>query len=599
MHMCCKFTALPLFLALAASLSAAATPLDLHPSPQLSTSALSANASAPLVTNHTTGVSYLGTSAHGVDEFQNIPFGHAARFAPPAAHVPAAHTTVDATGPGAACPQPRVPTPGIPLFSNVTRMAEDCLNLRIARPAGTRAGAALPVMVWIYGGGDFIGQIYDQSYTPAGLVLTALANEQPVIYVAVNYRVNIFGFASSDALRDARSLNAGLRDQRLGIEWVRDNIAAFGGDPANITLFGESDGGTGVGLQLTAYGGTQGVAFRRAIMQSGSPAADQGVSGNVSTANTAAVAQSVNCTGADALACLRALPMETLLKATIAWAYAVAPPFGFSTFFGVVDGDFIPEAPSVLVKTGQFARDVSVIVGWNADDSSFFTSPTISTDADVAASLNQFPALKNSTIARILDMYPVAEFAGAVMPNDIVTAQYYRASRILRDLTVTCVAVDLAFHVAQYAERGATARLYDLNQTALSTLYVADAMPYLGVSHFSDIPYIFDEVDFFPGSTAADQALARAMAGSWAAFAANGDPAHVKAANGTTLGEWPVAFGGGAKGDAPTEFVVNVIGGPAAGPDTVTAQNGTGSLAAEKLAVRCAYLNTLYDELQT
>ncbi|KAF7984457.1 hypothetical protein HWV62_14552 [Athelia sp. TMB] len=588
-----RFPALPLVLALAVPLSAAATPLHLQ--------ALLANTSAPLVTNHTTGVSYLGTSAHGVDEFQNIPFGQATRFAPPIAHVPAANTTINATGPGAACPQPFVPTPGIPLFSNVTRMSEDCLNLRIARPAGTPADAALPVMVWIYGGGDFIGQIYDQSYTPAGLVLTALANEQPILYVAVNYRVNIFGFASSDALRDARSLNAGLRDQRLGIEWVRDNIAAFGGDPEHITLFGESDGGTGVGLQLTAYGGKQGVSFRRAIMQSGSAAADQGVSGNVSAVNTAAVAASVGCAGpgADVLACLRALPMETLLNATIARAYAVAPPFGFSTFFGVVDGDFIPAAPSVLVKTGQFARDVSVIVGWNADDSSFFTSPAISTDADVAASLNQFPALKNSSIAHILDMYPVAEFAGAVLPNDTVTAQYYRASRILRDLTVTCVAVDLAFHVTKYAERGATARLYDLNQTALATLYVADAMPYLGVSHFSDIPYIFDEVDFFPGATAADAALARAMAGSWAAFAANGDPARVKAANGTTLGEWPVAFGGGAKGDAPTEFVVNVIGGPSAGPSTVTAQNGTGSLAAEKLAVRCAYLNTLYDELQT
>ncbi|KAF7984454.1 hypothetical protein HWV62_14546 [Athelia sp. TMB] len=592
-----RFPALPLFLALAASLSAVATPLH------LSTSALSANASAPLVTNHTTGVSYRGTSAHGVDEFQNIPFGAstagARRFAPPVAHVPAAHATVDATRPGAACPQPYVPAPGIPLFSNVTRMSEDCLNLRIARPAGTKADAALPVMVWIYGGGDFIGQIYDQSYTPAGLVLTALANAQPIIYVAVNYRLNIFGFASSDALKDARSLNAGLRDQRLGIAWVRDNIAAFGGDPENITLFGESDGGTGVGLQLTAYGGKQGVAFRRAIMQSGSPAADQGVSGNVSTANTAAVAQSVNCTGADALACLRALPMETLLNATIARAYAAVPPFGFDTFIGVVDGDFIPSAPSVLVKTGQFARDVSVIVGWNADDSSFFTSPTISTDADVAAALHQLAALKNSTIARILDMYPVAEFTGDVLPNDTVTAQYYRASRIQRDLTFTCPGVDFAFHVAKYAEHGATARLYALNQTALAAVYAADGTAYLGVSHFSDISYVFDAVDAYPGSTAADAALARAMAGSWAAFAANGDPAHVKAANGTTLGEWPVAFGGGAKGDAPTEFVVNVIGGPSAGPDTVTAHNGTDPLANEKLAVRCAYLNTLYDQLQT
>lgn len=141
----------------------------------------------------------------------------------------------------------------------------------------------------------------------------------------------VFGFASSDALREAKSLNAGLRDQRLGIQWVKDNIAAFGGDPDNITIFGESDGGTGVGLQLTAYGGKHGVSFNRAIMQSGSPAANPGTTSNFSAVHTATVAQTVNCTGGDAdvLECMRALPMETLLELTIDVAYANAPPFGF------------------------------------------------------------------------------------------------------------------------------------------------------------------------------------------------------------------------------------------------------------------------------
>lgn len=114
----------------------------------------------PFVTNSTTGVSYQGTLAHGVEEFQNIFFGQSTsgerRFAPPELYIPPENTIVDATGPGAACPQPVVPTPGLDIFSNVSSMSEDCLNLRIARPENTSADAKLPVVIWIYGGMYFI-----------------------------------------------------------------------------------------------------------------------------------------------------------------------------------------------------------------------------------------------------------------------------------------------------------------------------------------------------------------------------------------------------------------------------------------------------------
>lgn len=147
-HLCLVFASLGL-----------ATPMHIHLPHKTSTTTqleLSSNASAPLVTNLTTGVSYQGTSQYGVDQFQNIFFGQPTsgerRFAPPLAYVPAANTTINATAPGAACPQPFVPTPGLPLFSNVTNISEDCLNLRIARPEKTQSSDSLPVMVWIYGG---------------------------------------------------------------------------------------------------------------------------------------------------------------------------------------------------------------------------------------------------------------------------------------------------------------------------------------------------------------------------------------------------------------------------------------------------------------
>ena len=143
----------------------------------------------------------------------------------------------------------------------------------------------------------------------------------------------VFGFASSDTLREAKSLNVGLKDQRLCIQWVKDNIAAFGGDAEKITIFGESDGATGVGLQLTAYGGKQGAPFQRAIMQSGSAAADPGVSSNISAINFAAVAAKANCTSSssgseETLACLRNLSMEALLELALGVAVTVSPPFG-------------------------------------------------------------------------------------------------------------------------------------------------------------------------------------------------------------------------------------------------------------------------------
>lgn len=121
----------------------------------------------------------------------------------------------------------------------------------------------------------------------------------------------------------------------MGIQWVKDNIKAFGGDPDNITIFGESAGGTSVGLQLTAFGGKQGVPFNKAIMQSGAPTSEQGTASNISAIHYAAVAEMTNCTkgnsgSQETLDCLRGLDMQTLLSAAMTYAVAASPPFGFS-----------------------------------------------------------------------------------------------------------------------------------------------------------------------------------------------------------------------------------------------------------------------------
>lgn len=205
-------------------------------------------------------VTYVGYNESGVENFQNIRYGNdtsgANRFKHPQPFTYPNGTTVQATAAGASCPQQTIESlVGITQNEGVYSLSEDCLNLRIARPAGTKQDAKLPVMVWIYGGGDETGSTNVSLYEPTALVLGAAAKKTPLIFVAMNYRLNIFGFANSPAIRAEKSLNSGLLDQRLALEWIQSNIAIFGGDPHQVTLFGQSDGGTGVGLQMTAYGG--------------------------------------------------------------------------------------------------------------------------------------------------------------------------------------------------------------------------------------------------------------------------------------------------------------------------------------------------------
>jgi carboxylesterase type B len=191
-------------------------------------------------------ITYIGTIQSGIQRFLNIPYGKdtsgSRRFAAPEPFIQVPDTIFDATTPSPACPQPI--DGDFPWNSNATYQSEDCLKLDIARPPLVPNGSKLPVMVWIYGGGLFDGQISERTTTGLGLVQQSMENELPVLFVAINYRVNIFGFADSDALRSSKSLNAGLRDQRLALEWVKENIEYFGGNPDRVTIFGQSSGGT-------------------------------------------------------------------------------------------------------------------------------------------------------------------------------------------------------------------------------------------------------------------------------------------------------------------------------------------------------------------
>ncbi|KAG0646649.1 Secreted lipase [Hyphodiscus hymeniophilus] len=440
-------------------------------------------------------------------------------------------------------------------------------------------------MVYIFGGGFAIGQIYDSAYDPSMLVSGASEDGHPVIYVGMNYRVGFFGFASSTELNATDSLNAGLLDQRLALEWVQQHISAFGGDPENVTIFGESVGATSVGFQMTAYGGEiSKPLFQKAIMQSGAPTADIGTTSNSSTVHTSELAGLVNCTlatSAEELACLRSIPLSTLLPIVIEYQLSVNPFSGFDAFIPVAPSTFIPDSTSNLLASGRFVPNIDIMTGWNENDGSLFASTSLTSDSDVAHSLaSEFPGLSEQSIQNALALYPASAF-----PNDLainVTSQYFRASQMTRDYEFTCPSVLMV--QANARKSGSTSNyFFVLNQTVFATMYAEEGASYWAVSHFSDIPYVFNQAATHYGkvSTASDLKLSAEMSSSWASFATYGNPSKGRG----TLPDWLDAVTGS---DGGNEYGVLVVGGPDDGMRNI----GTSETDYENLATRCAFWNS-------
>jgi carboxylesterase type B len=244
-----------------------------------------------VVRDPSTAIEYVGLADDELEMFLGVPYGQdtsgANRFKPPRLYVPAPGEKIDATKPGHACPQPLGQLSPPLALVNITEVSENCLNLNIARPKLARAGP-LPVMVWIHGGSFWYGSKDEPTTAPAGLLRQSVENGLPVMHVSLNYRLGFFGFAQSDALKKETSENAGLRDQRLAIEWVRDNIAYFGGDPEKITILGQSSGGLSIGMHMLAYGGAKPLPFQQGVAESQS--LEPGITANFTIDAMAALA---------------------------------------------------------------------------------------------------------------------------------------------------------------------------------------------------------------------------------------------------------------------------------------------------------------------
>ncbi|KAL8716024.1 MAG: hypothetical protein Q9225_006286 [Loekoesia sp. 1 TL-2023] len=223
---------------------------------------------------------------------------------------------------------------------------------------------APPVAIQHPPGGNALGSAADQMFHPDGLIWQAQSNGQPIVYVGINYRLGIYGYATSKALIAKKHTNNGLRDQRTAFEWIRDNIEAFGGDPENVTAIGQSVGASSIGLHLTSYRGKKGVPFQKAIMMSGASGLNFNIMSPLIASNTAKVAKSLNCItpqnpspgSEETLTCLKNTPMETLNKVAISYPEDAKPRIGGPSFYPTYDGDYISERPSVSLRKGHFVK---------------------------------------------------------------------------------------------------------------------------------------------------------------------------------------------------------------------------------------------------
>ncbi|KAI1823228.1 alpha/beta-hydrolase [Xylaria intraflava] len=605
----------------------------------------------PVVKLPDSGVTYQGlTNDNQIEHFLNIRYAHdtsgARRFAAPEPYTPPEGSHIPATEPGPACPQSKAALP--PFFDETPVTSEDCLNLRVARPAGTAANDKLPVVVWVHGGGVIKGSAYDSHLDPDKLITLSRDIQKPVIYVTLNYRITIFGFARLAALKAQKSLNAGLRDQRLGFQWVKDNIAAFGGDPDRITVFGLSAGGTLPSLQLLAYGGEKGVPFTGLWAMSGPPGNALNVTTDATLKHTLAVAGRLGCDtdnkdDDELLNCLREVPFEKLTDVAMEYSVENHPPYGIHTFLPTIDDDFMPDRHSVLYKSGRFVKGIPIVYGWTHDDGSGSATPASAyqTEQDMKLAFKPFAhTLTDDDYQTLFSLYPASDFQMEAENYELnrkesdpaVPINFFRLSRMLRDVLFSCSSLGFGYEMSKQSKALNPAfpgvRLYDLNQSMLTPMMAAIGLPYMGVCHGSDTHYILNGL--FPEGEVpeADQVLARSMTSSFINFAYTGDPT---VPGDEHFSSWPESFPeiGHTDTSMPSTVNLQLIGGPlGTGPGTLKAGNAAdsatytyenqavmgqgvqygemGSAASEvrqraiereKLIERCEFIDTLSEKL--
>ncbi|TFK33991.1 Alpha/Beta hydrolase protein [Crucibulum laeve] len=390
--------------------------------------------------------------------------------------------------------------------------SEDCLTLDIWKPTNASEGTKLPVVVYIHGGGFFRG-------TPEGFPMYDwIAQNNRIVAVSITYRLGMLGFLGGPAVAADGDLNVGLLDQRAGLEWVQRHITKFGGDPANVTISGESAGGASVVMQVVAYGGSKPAPFRRAIAQSigfGPTSTEAQVEATFKNA-----VSFVGCPE-NSMSCLRAASIGAIVSAIN------RTPNG--QFSPIIDGPsgFLPDLPSRLISAGNF-NTVDFIGGHCTGDGRTFAGGKPSqfiTEDDVRRLVfSRWPGVSNATIDNALRLYPSPD-----TPGSPFATQYDRAYTMAGEIIFTCMDWFLANKLRSKAIKNVFAYSWDAPDTVLY-----NTNPFLGAMHTSDLYYLFSGMltthtfgnagNTFTAFNTSETVLSKEAIAYWTSFAAKGDP---------------------------------------------------------------------------